>query len=59
MYLQFYCLFDPKSLLSFNTFDSNDIQGRYAEIDPTGMEASWDIFSSDTQQGRQSGLKPD
>ena len=44
---------------ALNTFDSNDVQGRKQKSIPRGTEASWDVFSSDTGQGRQSGLKPD
>ena len=43
----------------FPTFDSDDVLGRKQKSIHPGPEASRDVFSSDTGQGRQSGLKPD
>jgi len=43
----------------FNTFDSDDVSGRKQKSIHPDTEASRDVFSSDTGQGRQSGLKPD
>jgi len=42
-----------------NTFDSDDVSGRKQKSIHPGPEASRDVFSSDTGQRRQSGLKPD
>ena len=48
-----------KRLGVLNTFDSDDVSGRKQKSIHPGPEASRDVFSSDTGQGRQSGLKPD
>jgi len=42
-----------------NTFHSDDVSGHKQKSIQPGTESSRDVFSSDTGQGRQSGLKPD